>query len=283
MYKALSAGAIGVSAGSLENALRLAAAHGFAGLEFGAGEVANLIDAHGTGYVRDLFAASGVLPAGFGLPTEWRGEDEKFQQSLRELPRLARAAAAIGGNRTATWIMPCSNDRIWNENLAFHIARFTPIAHILHEEGIRLGLEFIGPKTLRESQRYPFIHTMEQMLEMGQQIGPNVGLLLDCWHWYTSHGSLADLEALTNDQVVYVHVNDAPAGVAINDNVDNVRGLPGATGIIDIAGFLAALRHLEYDGPIIAEPFEKSLAALPSDEARLETVSQALDRILALP
>ncbi len=281
MYKALSAGAVGVSAGSLENVIRLAAAHGFAGLEFSASEVAKLSDEHGINYVHDLFATSEVLPAGFGLPTDWRGENEKFQQSLLELPHLAKAAAAIGGNRTATWIMPCSNDRNWEENLAFHISRFTPIAHILHEEGIRLGLEFIGPKTLRESQRYPFVHTMEQMLEMGQQIGPNVGLLLDCWHWHTSHGSLADLDTLTNDQVVYVHVNDAPAGVALDDNVDNVRGLPGATGIIDIAGFLAALRHCHYDGPIIAEPFEKSLAALPSDEARLESVSKAMDKILA--
>jgi len=94
-------------------------------------------------------------------------------------PRLAKAAGAIGGGRTMTWIMPCSNDLNFDANRRFHIARFRPVAEILAEHGCALGLEFIGPKTLRGSQKYPFIHTMEAMVAMGAEIGPNVGLLLD--------------------------------------------------------------------------------------------------------
>ena len=112
----------------------------------------------------------------------------------------------------------------------------------LAHEGVHLGLEFIGPKTLRDSQKYPFVHTMAQMLGMAQQIGPNVGLLLDCWHWHTSHGTVDELHNLTAEQVVYVHVNDAPAGVPTDEQVDSVRALPGETGVIDIVGFLQALQ-----------------------------------------
>ena len=31
--------------------------------------------------------------------------------------------------------------------------------------------------------------------------------------------------------------------------------LPGATGVIDVATFLAAVRALGFDGPVAAEPF----------------------------
>lgn len=279
MYKALSAGAIGVRAGNLPNAIALAAKHGFRGVEFSPQEVATLIEEQGVEAVKALFANANVKPAGWGLPTDWRGPEEKWRAELDDLPRLAKAAAAIGGTRVSTWIMPCSNEREWEENLAHHIERFKPIAHILEQEGVHLGLEFIGPKTLRDSQKYPFIHTLPQMLDMARQIGPNVGLLLDCWHWHTSHGTVEELYNLTPEQVVYVHVNDAPADVEMDAQVDNKRGLPGETGVINIVGFLQALQSIDYDGPVVAEPFAKELDALPSDEARLQTVSVAIDTI----
>ena len=278
MFKGLSPGAIGVRAGNLDEALAAAKTGGFGGVEFNPSEIADLIDSQGAEAARARFIESGIQPAGWGLPTDWRGSEEKWQEGLAELPRFAKAAAAVGGTRVSTWIMPCSNDRPFEENYNFHVARFTPIAQILGDHGVSLGLEFIGPKTLWASQKYPFIHTMPEMLAMGREIGPNVGLLLDCWHWYTSHGTLDDLKALKPAQVVYVHVNDGPLGVPVDEQLDGVRGLPGTTGVIDIAGFLQALRGIGYDGPVVPEPFV-DLSGLPSDEARLKTVGAAMDDI----
>ena len=70
-----------------------------------------------------------------------------------------------------TWIMPQSNDRPFDQNFAFHVERFKPIARILDNFGISLGLEFIGPKTLRDAGKYPFVHTLHGMLAMGREIG----------------------------------------------------------------------------------------------------------------
>ncbi|MBV9866446.1 MAG: sugar phosphate isomerase/epimerase [Abitibacteriaceae bacterium] len=279
MYKALSPGAIGVKTANLQEAIAAAQTGGFEGVEFSVHEVAGLVEAQGADYVKGLFADAKLKPAGWGLPTDWRSSEENWRKGLDELPRLAKAAAAIGCPRTMTWILPGSNDRPYEENRRFHIERFTPIAQILADNGCHLGLEFIGPKTLRDSQKYPFVYKMNDMLEMGREIGPNVGLLLDCWHWYTSEGNLEELKALRPEQVVYVHVNDAPAGVDINEQVDNVRALPGETGVIDIAGFLQALQTIGYDGPVTPEPFKKELNDLPSDAARLEKVGAAMNGI----
>lgn len=281
MYSALSPGAIGVRPANLIEAIAMAKHGGFGGVEFSAHEVADLVEQQDADAVRTLFHSAGIHPAAFGLPTDWRTSDENWHRGLSELPRLAQAAAAIGGMRTMTWIMPGSNDREYEENRRHHIARFTPIATILADNGISLGLEFIGPKTLRDGQKFPFIYTMDAMLEMGQEIGPNVGLLLDCWHWYTSHGTLADLKRLRPDQIAYVHVNDAPPDVPIDAQVDNVRGLPGETGVIDITGFLKSLQSIGYTGPVTPEPFQKTLSALPDDNARLAAVGNSMRTIFA--
>lgn len=279
MYSALSPGAIHVRAGTLEEAIAAAKTGGFAGVEFNPAEVADLIATRGVENVRGLFERTGVRPAGFGLPLDWRGEEAAWRAGLETLPRLAAAAQAIGGGRTMTWIMPCSNDLPFEENLGFHIDRFTPAAEVLAEHGCSLGLEFIGPRTLLRSRKYPFIHTMGGMLEMAAKIGPNVGLLLDCWHWHTSGGTVEDLLLLKPKDVVYVHVNDAPRGVAMDAYVDNQRGLPGETGVIDIAGFLGALDRIGYDGPVTPEPFKGELKELPDDETRLKTVGECMKKI----
>lgn len=255
MYKALSPSAMGMRVSNLEEAIKLAKDAGFEGVEFGIHEVANLIDERSAEAVRTMFTDAGIKPAGWGMPVDWRGDEAKWRAGLEELPRLAKASQAIGCDRTMTWILPSSNERPMEENRRFHIERFKPIAEILGQYGCRFGLEFIGPKTLRDSAKHPFIYRMEDMLEMGAEIGPNMGLLLDCWHWYTSGGTVDDLLRLKPEQVVYVHVNDAPTGVPVEQHIDNQRGLPGATGVIGIAGFLKALNKIGYDGPITPEPF----------------------------
>jgi len=278
MYKGLSPGAIGVSAETLETRIEAAQIGGFDGVEVNPSEIADLVEMHGKNAVIAKFAEAGIVPAGFGLPVEWRGSQDAWEEGLNNLPRLAEAAAAVGALRTMTWIMPCSDTLEFDENKEFHVTRFTPIAKILGDHGLSLGLEFIGPKTLRDTQKYPFIHTMGEMLAMGREIGPNVGLLLDSYHWYTSHGTLDELRALTPAQVVMVHVNDAPVGVPVDAQMDGVRDLPGATSVIDIAGFLQSLQSIGYDGPVTPEPFV-NLSALPSDTARLQRVGAAMTDI----
>ncbi len=281
MYKALSPGAIGVRTKTLEEAIAAARTGGFEGVEYSPHEVADRVEHLGAASVIALFKEANILPAGFGLPIDWRGSEQDWRRGLLELPRLAKAAQAVGGARTMTWIMPCSNERAFDANYRFHVERFRPVARILADYDCLLGLEFIGPKTLRDSQKYPFVHTMEAMLRMAADIGSNVGLLLDCWHWHTSHGTVEDLRRLKPSQIAYVHVNDAPAGVDTDAQVDSVRDLPGATGVIDTAGFMGALKSIGYNGPVTPEPFQPNLSALPDDAARLKTVGAAMDRIFA--
>jgi sugar phosphate isomerase/epimerase len=79
--------------------------------------------------------------------------------------------------------------------------------------------------------------------------------------------------------VVYVHLNDAPAGREIADQVDNERRLPGSTGVIDIDMFLATLNRIGFDGPVAVEPYDPDVNKLePIDRARM--ARKSLDAIL---
>jgi sugar phosphate isomerase/epimerase len=264
MFANLSPGAIGIRT-DLAGSVALAARHGWAGCDLPAGEAARLAAERSVDELAAIFAQAAVRPGGWGLPINWR--EPYDQAALTTLAEQAAVAAQLGCTRTYTALMPASNDRPFRENFAFHVAQLRPIAQVLAEHGCQLGLEFIGPRTLRESHRYGFIYSPEGMLGLAEAIGPNAGLLLDCWHWYTAVGTPADIRALRAEDIVYVHVNDAPTGVAVDAQIDQVRQLPGATGVIDIAGFLQALREIGYDGPVTPEPFDKQLAARPADES----------------
>lgn len=279
MYPALSPSNIGVRANSLDEAIAAARTGGFEGVEINPREIAGLARERSSAYVQDLFTSAGLRPAAWALPTAWRGGQDEFEESLSELQGLARAAAKIGCPRAYTWILPGSDERPFEDNYRFHVERLAPIARVLADHGCLLGLEFVGTKTIRDGMRHEFVHTMGGMLELAADVGHNAGLLLDCWHWYTSGGTRDEILALHREQVVYVHVNDAPAGVPADERLDNVRALPGETGVIDIVGFLRALRTIGYDGPVTPEPFKKELADLPSDEARLRAVAAAMDEI----
>jgi sugar phosphate isomerase/epimerase len=278
MFRNLNPGAIGIGTNQ-EGAIRLAKIGGFEGVELYMDELLRMAEERSVDYVKDLFASSGIRPGGWGLPVNWRGEEGRFRADLERLPKYAELASELGAPWTATWVLSFSDELPYEENFRWHLERFRPIAEILARYGCRLGLEFLGPKTLRDNHRYEFIHTIGEMLKLCEEIGTgNVGLLLDSWHWYTSHGTLEDLKRLKAEDVVYVHVNDAPYGVPIDEQIDNVRCLPGETGVIDLVGFLKVLKDIGYDGPVTPEPFSKKLEGLPPDEA-VRMVGDALGSI----
>lgn len=278
MYKNLNLGAIGVKA-TLAESIDYARRFGFVGIDFSITEAVTLAQTMGIDGVRALFEDAGVFPGSWGFPVNYRQDDATWREGLMLLPQQAEFALELGCTRTATWILPASDERNFQDNFQFHVNRLRPAAQILADYGCRLGLEFIGPKTLRTPRKYNFIHTMDGMLALAAAFGTgNVGLLLDVWHLYTSHGTLDDVRRLTRDDVVTVHVNDAPAGIPVDEQIDNVRTLPGETGVVDIKGFMEALLAIGYDGPITAEPFSQRLRELAPDQAVQET-ADAMNKI----
>lgn len=275
MFKALNAPAIGIKSLPLPDLIQLAQTTGFAGVDF------DIREAHALGPRADTLFAT-TKAAQWGLPVN--GPQSDWGVDLAELATLAKTAARLGSWRCATWVPSWHDSRDLAANTAWHIQALRPVATVLADHGVALGLEFLGPKTLYAGHKHAFIHSLHPMLDMARQIGPNVGLLLDAWHLFTSGGTLADLAGLNATDIVHVHINDAPRDVPFDQVLDNQRHLPLETGVLDLPGFLRALHALGYDGPVVTEPFNAPLNALAATDpaAAARKVSAAMDRLWAL-
>ena len=268
----LNCGAIGVRAGMRE-CLDLAARHGFESFDPSAEELAGWKPADVEKLLSDM-KSKGITFGAAGLSVDFRRDEDVFREGLKRLPVLAEALKKAGGARVGTWINPGHNSLTYVKNFKQHASRLREVGAILGDHGLRLGIEYVGPKTIWGRSRFPFIHTMAEMKDLIAEIHrQEVGLVLDSWHWYTARETEADVLSLSGKDIVAVDLNDAPAGKDVDEQIDSSRELPCATGVIQLKSFLGALRRIEYDGPVRAEPFNAALRALPPEEALAATAA----------
>jgi len=268
----LSCGSIGVKADQRQ-AISYASQYGFQTVDADSGFIASL-DRPALSALLAEMKQKNVGWGNSGLSVEFRRDDETFRTGLADLPRRAAALRAAGVTRVGTWISPASDDLTFSENLKIHAARLRLVAGVLQDQDCRLGLEYVGPKTSWTTRRFPFVHTMKEMKELIAAIGkPNVGFVLDSWHWYTAQETADDLKTLKNSDIVSVDLNDAPSGLAVTEQKDSARMLPCETGVIDVAAFLNTLNGLGCDAPVRCEPFSARLRALPPEQALQETAA----------
>ncbi|MGB3851782.1 MAG: sugar phosphate isomerase/epimerase family protein [Tunicatimonas sp.] len=262
----LDPGAIGVQVDQLA-LIKLAKQHGF---EAVTPYPSFLVD-HAQKAVTALQESSLVWGVA-GLPVEFRQDEAQFERDLSALPRLAQALQEAGGARMSTWIMPTHAELNYLKNFQQHTDRLRRVAKVLSDHGVRLGLEYVGPKTLRDSQKYAFVSTLEETRALIAEIKqPNVGVVLDSFHWYTAEEAVDDILTLTNQEVVACDLNDAHRGRGPREQIDGERELPLATGIIPTKEFLQALVKINYDGPVRAEPFNQALNELDDQTAVANT------------
>jgi sugar phosphate isomerase/epimerase len=280
MKLALSPGAIGVKADQRQSIV-LAQKYGFEAVEPNAGFLARLSETELAELRADL-QAKGLVFAAAGLSVDFQGNDAKFRSSLESLPRGAEVLKRAGVDRVGTWISPGHSDLTYLQNFHQHARRLREVAKVLKDHGQRLGLEYVGTPSVRRGSRFPFLHSMREMRELIDEIGTgNVGCVLDSWHWWTAGEGEADLLSLKPEEVISVDLNDAPAGIPLEQQQDGKRELPCATGVIPLGVFLNALNHIGYDGPMRAEPFNKALNDLDQDAACTAVIA-ALRKAMAL-
>jgi sugar phosphate isomerase/epimerase len=276
----LACGMIGVKADGRE-AIELAQQYGFESVAPSPSFLAKLSDDEMQKLLANMKAKRLTWGAA-GLPVNFRSDESTFLSGMKRLAEFTAPLQRAGASRVGTWLTPAHSSLTYSANFRLHVVRLREVGKVLADHGQRLGIEYVGPKTSWSAGRHPFIHTMAEARKLLAEINqPNVGLMLDSWHWYTAHETEADLLALSGREVIACHLNDAPAGVHVDEQVDGKRDLPCATGVIDLKTFLGALVKIGYDGPICAEPFNKKLSAMPKDEA-LRTVAAAMKTAVAL-
>jgi sugar phosphate isomerase/epimerase len=274
MLRALNAGAVHVSIKNLTEGIDACKIGGFDCLAMSPGLLAeNTVE-----QINDMLFDAIIAPGSWGVPFNWRGTKEEFDAGFDAMKVQIQLMHDVDVKRCATWIMPGSNELTLEQNADFHRSRLQPIANLLEDYGMILGLEFVGPKTTRDKFEHPFYYDLNGMYGFAQTVAPNVGLLVDAWHMHTSGSTYEDLAKTPAEKIALVHINDAPLDTPVDELQDHIRRLPCETGVIDMSGFMKTLREIGYIGPVEAEPFDASLKDLDSDKDRLERTGRSLAR-----
>lgn len=278
-YTVLSIGRLGFKA-SFPEAVSLAVKHGFEGLDPDPGYFARLSEDDLKRLLDDLKTKNLKLGVA-GLQVDFRQDETRFSEGLRGLPAAVELLRRAGVTRLSTWVLSFDEKLTYLQNFRQHAYRLRACAEILNSHGQWLGLEYLGPRTLWRSGRHPFVHTLSEVKELIVAIGTgNVGIQLDSWHWFNAEETQEDILTLHGKDVVAVDLNDAPAGLTLDQQVDSARELPGATGVIPLKAFVEGLRKIGYDGPVHAEPFNALLRSKPLDEACALTAA-AMRKVLS--
>ncbi|MGD1973691.1 MAG: TIM barrel protein, partial [Desulfobacterales bacterium] len=239
---------------------------------------------HGPESSRRLLETHRLEPAAFAFSAAFNAyfSDTEFEQSLVPFEKDLSLAGQAGFRRCVGFVQPSSHQFTFYEHFTLLRRRLQRIVPLLKKHGIRLGLEFIGPTTMRLRPKFDFVHTIDgvRSLIAAADAQSQVGFKLDSLHWYASGAGLLDIEKLAAQEIVYVEINDGLKG-----NYDRFtlpefqRELPGATGAIDLDGMLAALDAIGFSGPVVVEPWNETLRRLPTSDA-VRLVKAALDHSL---
>ena len=213
-----------------------------------------------------------------GLPIQFRTTDSKFKEGYDFLLKNIDSIVSLNINSFVTWIMPTHKTLPYMKNFEQHRTRLTKVATVLEDAGLKLGLEYVGPKTLMARDKYPFLHSALGLRELIGAIGKNnVGYLLDSYHTYCAEDQNEDLNFLKAEDIISVQLNDGVFGRTVATQMDLERELPGDTGIIDLKNFLNFIRNKGYKGAVSVEPFNKELNKMEVG-AKLKRVRASLSK-----
>jgi sugar phosphate isomerase/epimerase len=249
--------------------VRLAAATGYGGVDWDFAPA----KAAGLTATQALFAELKIKPTIANLPMArplpFAGDDPSFREALKQLADDAAFTAAIGCRRMMV-VLPPTTTEPRQDQLERVRDRFAAISEIVQRSQVRVGLEFLGPLYFREGRAggppvTPFVWNLAETLALAKDCGPNIGVVLDVWHWHHAGSTVADILAADPLRIVHVHVSDAKA-MPPADVRDNQRVMPGE-GIIDLVGFFGALKKIGYADGVSPEPLGRIPAEMPAEEA----------------
>jgi sugar phosphate isomerase/epimerase len=250
---------------------RLAARVGYGGTDL----MLNPAMKEGADATRGLLAELKIRTSFCSLPVNVTGTDEVFQKGMAMLEEQAKFVSTVGCGRMMM-VLPTSSTTPADELRKMLKERLAAVAEVLARQNCRLGLEFLGPLMFRTRAPNVFIYKMNDAVDFAKEIGPNIGVVLDAWHWHHSGSTVEDIIRAGKSRIVTIHLSDA-AKMAPEDVKDNQRLLPGE-GVIDLVGFFQALKKIGYEDGVSPEV----IGRVPADMSAEDGAKLGLDASLAV-
>lgn len=244
----------------LEHDVRIAADCGYAALEIWAGKIPVYERDHTLAQLAESMRARGLAPWCINSIENITHRDAAARAVLLdELRGAAVTARAIGAPAIVVvpGTRPFGLDARASADDAVDVLR--AMSDIAGE--IKLAFEFLG-------KPHCAVPTIDMAMEIVERVDrPNVGMVIDTFHFYAGGSSLDDLRRVPVERLIVLHLNGCE-DLPLDELTDAHRLYPGE-GAIPIDAILSALRARGFDGVASIEIFRPEYwEQHPADVAR---------------
>jgi 2-keto-myo-inositol isomerase len=221
---------------------------GFDFIEVWAAKLLGYLDRGGLPALRRDLRTAGVKAATLNSVERITFNDPSGRiRMLEDFTRLCRVAEAI--ECETVLVVPSPRPRGVSgaaiERESIRVLR--ELSRLAKPFGVRLAYEFLGFADCT-------VNTLAQCAAIVEKVGrPNVGLVLDTFHFFAGGSTLASIRAVDPRRIFMVHVNDVERAPRRRMH-DALRLYPGQ-GIIPLRAILRELRAIGYGGKVSVEIF----------------------------
>lgn len=224
----------------LETDIRAASEAGFGWLEIWASKLRAFLRSQSAPDLRNLFSTHNLKPYSINSIERITFRDAAMHQSLlAECEELCRIAEEIRCPYIVVVPSPKPDGATHSEVIEESARVLNELSEIAAKRNVGLAFEFLGQPDCS-------VQTLKLADEIVRKVGlPNVGLVIDSFHFYAGGSTIESIDALDPDRLFIFHINDAE-DLPRERLEDRHRLLPGL-GILPLKQIVEALRRVGYD------------------------------------
>jgi 2-keto-myo-inositol isomerase len=228
--------------------IRVASAAGFDCLEIWAAKLREFLKSQTAAELKSLLEESGIEPYSINSIERITFRDaEAHAKLLEECEDLCRVASEINCPYIVVVPSPLPAGKSQDDVIEETVRVLAGLGRTAERHGVALAFEFLGQPDCS-------VQTLALAYEIVKHVSrPNVGLVIDSFHFYAGGSTLESIEALDAERLFIFHINDAEDRPR-EQLEDRHRLLPGH-GILPLKEIVAALRRAGYDRVASVEIF----------------------------
>jgi 2-keto-myo-inositol isomerase len=228
--------------------IRAASAAKFDCLEIWASKLRAFLKTNSTADLKRLLDEHGLEPYSINSIEHVTFRDtEAHARLLEECEELCRIAAEINCPYIVVVPSPLPPEKGRETVMEESVRVLEELGRIAEKHRVALAFEFLGQP---DCSVQTLAHAAAIVAELKR---PNVGLVLDSFHFYAGGSTLESIDALDARQLFIFHINDAE-DLPRARLEDRHRLLPGL-GILPLQEIAGALRRINYDRVTSVEIF----------------------------
>lgn len=232
----------------LETDIRVASEAGFQWLEIWASKLHRFLGSHTPADLKRLFDAHNIKPYSINSIERITFRNPDLHTSLLdECKELCQIAEQIQCPYVVVVPSPLPGGTSRSQVIEESVRVLSELAAIASPRGVSLAFEFLGQPDCS-------VQTLALANEIVRQVNlPNIGLVIDSFHFYAGGSTLESIRELPQDRLFIFHINDAEDRPR-EQLEDRHRLLPGL-GILPLTKIIGALSGIGYNRVVSVEIF----------------------------